>query len=168
MAVAYADRFCRRWWNTPKLRKWPGSTKQFTGSYAPETNKIVVPFQCNTVVNMNRHLQRLKRTQQKSSKKRTRLRASAFKERIVLDLSQFEDQKDKTFLEKIGKQAAMNAINENKALGIPVTFWENGQVVRRMPDGQVQPLQQSTARIEIAPGRKLKKGTIIHVRTSTH
>ena len=85
------------------------------------------------------------------------------------DLSQFEEQADKSFLQAIGIRAAANAVNENKAMGIPVTFWQNGQVVRRMPDGEVTPLQSSSAISEASEikGRQLKKGAILHVK-STH
>ena len=71
-----------------------------------------------------------------------------------------------TVFSEIGKLAATNAINENKALGIPVTFLQGEWVVRRMPDGSIERLE----RIPPASGKMreglLKKGTVLHVRKS--
>lgn len=84
------------------------------------------------------------------------------------DLSQYEDQMNTSFLEEVGRRAARNAVNENRAMGIPVTFLHNGWVVRRMPDGSIVKLSQVIQSIQSTPARKLKKGTVIHVRKASH
>lgn len=86
------------------------------------------------------------------------------------DLSEYEEGSDRSFLESIGIRAAHNAINENKALGIPITFWDNGKVVRRMPDGHIEPLSKqaiSPQKHTLKAGKILKKGTILHVHRTT-
>lgn len=93
-------------------------------------------------------------------KRRTRLAMTGF-----TDLSQYEEEKDKSFLEEVGKKAAKNAVNENKALGIPVTFLKDDWVVRRMPDGSIVKLKQVKLSGKLI---KLKKGTVIHVGRISH
>ena len=82
------------------------------------------------------------------------------------DLSDYEEKGDPSFLIEIGKTAATNAVNENIAMNIPVTFLENGWVVRRMPQGNVE----RVAKIINQPGairnRKLTKGTVLHVKNA--
>ncbi|MRG48744.1 hypothetical protein GFS24_26770 [Chitinophaga sp. SYP-B3965] len=66
-----------------------------------------------------------------------------------------------------GRRAATNAVNENRALGIPVTFTKDGWVVRRMPDGHIErikPIEGATGPIR---ERKLRKGMILHVKKAT-
>jgi len=76
---------------------------------------------------------------------------------------ELEEQGFESIFAAIGKRAATNAINENKALGIPVTFWQDGWVVRRMPDGSIERVQQATQLKE----KQFRKGTVLHVR-KTH
>lgn len=74
----------------------------------------------------------------------------------------------KAFIEAAGKRAATNAINENKALGIPVTFLKDGWVVRRMPDGHIEKIKQVQEAALPTRERKLRKGMILHVKKTTH
>ena len=83
-----------------------------------------------------------------------------------VDLSEFEDAVDRSFFIEVGKNAAKNAVNENKALRIPITFLLDGWIVRRMPTGELQKV------IEVKTGnriknRKIAKGTILHAKRST-
>ncbi len=73
-------------------------------------------------------------------------------------LSQFEERKDRQFFIKIGKTAAINAINENKALGIPVTFLDGDTVFEMGNAGKIA-IRQLTP----SQPRKYSKGTILHV-----
>jgi hypothetical protein len=96
----------------------------------------------------------------------SRYRKLPWKTRIQFytDLSQIEEQKDTHFLHLIGRQAAINALNENKALGIPVTFWQDGQVVTRHGDGSITIVQRSSHSSVHTPARRVfKKGTVIHI-----
>lgn len=76
-----------------------------------------------------------------------------------LDLSELEEDASEIFT-IVGKRAAINATNENKALGIPITFLRDNQVVTVHPSGE------TTVESELAqtPTRKYKKGTVLHVR----
>jgi hypothetical protein len=82
------------------------------------------------------------------------------------DLSDYEEKDDRTFFTEIGKQAAINAINENKAMNIPVTFMEDGWVVRRMPEGNIEKIVEIEPKAGIFRERKLTKGTVLHVKKS--
>ncbi|WP_217602393.1 hypothetical protein [Chitinophaga sp. GbtcB8] len=97
------------------------------------------------------------------SKIRHYFRLSAYKKLKEQDLSDLEEKGFEVMFANIGKRAATNAINENKALGIPVTFWQDGWVVRRMPDGSIERLQQAAQVRE----KQFRKGTVLHVR-KTH
>ncbi len=81
-----------------------------------------------------------------------------------VSLSQIEDLDDAGFLEKIAQNAAMNAINENKALNIPITVLENGWVVRKTATGETIKISKIPQQIDEKSERKLTKGTILHVK----
>jgi hypothetical protein len=77
------------------------------------------------------------------------------------DLSAIEDATDTSMLEKIGVRAAINAINENKALQLSLTYEKDGWVVREYADGHIEKIEQL-----IVPeiSSDFKKGTVLHVR----
>ena len=95
-----------------------------------------------------------------AGKIRRYFRLSASRKLRGQDLSELEENGFEAMFANIGRRAATNAINENKALGIPVTFWQDGWVVRRMPDGSIERLQQATQVRE----KQFRKGTVLHVR----
>ncbi|HVI44740.1 MAG TPA: hypothetical protein VM802_07715 [Chitinophaga sp.] len=73
-----------------------------------------------------------------------------------------EEQTDRSLLKEAGRRAAFNAINENKAMGIPITFLRDGWVVRKMPDDTIVKVKQIlTSDIKT---RDFKKGTVLHVK----
>lgn len=77
-------------------------------------------------------------------------------------LSYYEDHNNNSFLDKAGQEAAKNAINENKALGLPITYFKDGWVVREMADGKVEKIKK----VEETQVPKViipKKGITIHV-----
>ncbi|RYG04242.1 MAG: hypothetical protein EOO02_06570 [Chitinophagaceae bacterium] len=87
-----------------------------------------------------RFLSKLKksaRTNQARVRKYHELKGGPF----LQDLAALEDKRDRRFFEALGKRATQSAVGENKALGIPQTYWRDGQVVKSMPDGSVQVLQ---------------------------
>src|ERR1700755_800563 len=57
------------------------------------------------------------------------------------DLNKLEDHDFDVFFSVIGERAATNAINENKALGIPITYLKDDWVVREMPDGSIEQIE---------------------------
>lgn len=81
-------------------------------------------------------------------------------------LSDIEDRKDFLFWNKITRDAAVKAINENKALNIPVTVLEDGWIVRKFQDGTVVKVKK----IETGKGTNksygLTKGSILHVKSN--
>jgi len=80
------------------------------------------------------------------------------------DLSDFEENASHDFIVDVGRQAATNAINENKAMNIPVTFLKDGWVVRRMPKGNIEKVIKVDSQTGIVRQRKLTKGTVLHVK----
>jgi hypothetical protein len=81
-----------------------------------------------------------------------------------VDLSDFEETADRSFFLKVGNDAATNAVNENKALRIPITFFLDGWIVRRMPTGDIQRIiEVKSVRTK---NRRIAKGTILHVKRS--
>lgn len=82
-----------------------------------------------------------------------------------VDLSDYEEAPDRSFFIKIGLSAANNAVNENKAMRIPITFFLDGWIVRRMPSGQIEKVYEVTQG-KINKKRRIAKGTILHVSRS--
>ena len=89
----------------------------------------------------------------------------AFKEaQKSVDLNTYEEPISRAFFESIGRDAAINAINENKAMNLPVTFVKDGWVVREMPDGRQERISQiALISVDEYRQRNLTKGTVIHV-----
>jgi hypothetical protein len=77
------------------------------------------------------------------------------------NLGQLEEKADISFFIKIGKSAAHNAINENKAMGIAITYLDGNSVVKKQPDGAIQVKRQLTP----VAHRKFAKGTVLNVAT---
>lgn len=100
----------------------------------------------------------------KKSGNRFRLYQAIKQSRRNIDLSAYEEHLGRDFFAMVGRNAATNAINENKAMKLPVTLVKNGWVVREMPDGS----QERISEIHVIPSsefreRKLTKGAVIHV-----
>jgi hypothetical protein len=79
-------------------------------------------------------------------------------------LSEIEDSFAESFLIDIARTAAINAINENKALHIPITTIENGWVVKKMHDGKVERISKLVA-LAGPKNKALTKGSILHVKS---
>lgn len=81
-------------------------------------------------------------------------------------LSDIEDRKDFLFWNKVTQDAAVKAINENKAMNIPVTVLEDGWIVQKFQDGTVVKVKK----IETSKGTNksygLIKGSILHVKSN--
>lgn len=79
-------------------------------------------------------------------------------------LNDIEDSKDNTrILIQIGKNAAINAINENIAMDIPIIVVEDGWIVKKTADGKS--VKISPIKHEVSNRKKpLTKGTILHVK----
>jgi hypothetical protein len=81
-----------------------------------------------------------------------------------ISLSQVEDLNDRAFLTTIAKNAARNAINENRAMNIPVTVMENGWVVRKTAAGTTERIVKVDTLNTPKRERTLTKGTVLHVK----
>lgn len=95
-------------------------------------------------------------------------RARGFISYQYSDLSDIEEIKDRAFFEKIGKDAAANAVNENKAMHIPITFLQDDWIVRRMPSGMIEKIHQLKKDSGSYKNRKLTKGSVLHVKKATN
>lgn len=80
------------------------------------------------------------------------------------DLSAYEDSPGCEFFSIIGKRAATNAINENKALGLPWTYLKDNWVVREFPDGTVEKI----VAVDLSPLRKFEKKILLHVNRENY
>ncbi|RFM35043.1 hypothetical protein [Chitinophaga silvisoli] len=79
-------------------------------------------------------------------------------------LSEVEDINDRNFLAAIARAAAANAINENKAMNIPVTVIEDGWVVKKSIDGTVVKIAPVDRKPATVRTRVLTKGVVLHVK----
>jgi len=61
-------------------------------------------------------------------------------------------------LQAIGKEVGRRARAEAKALGLPLTFVENEQIIKEWPDGRRELLGT------VPPSRKVEKGTVYEVK----
>lgn len=62
-------------------------------------------------------------------------------------------------LKAIGKETGRRAIAEDKALGLPVTFVENDQIIKEFPDGRREVIGK------VPPSEKVKIGTVYEVKS---
>lgn len=60
-----------------------------------------------------------------------------------------------------GKKAALNAIRENKALGLSFTYNNGDKVVSESANGEIHELNTKPLRSSL----KIKKGTILYVKS---
>jgi len=82
----------------------------------------------------------------------------------VGEQTDYEEQAPPGFFDRIGRRAAANAINENRAMNLPVTRLRDGWVVREFPDGKLERISQiKVISNDIYRDRKLVKGATIHV-----
>lgn len=81
-------------------------------------------------------------------------------------LNDIEDMADKVYLIKMAREAAINAINENKAMNIPITVLEDGWIVRKKGDGSIEKIKEIYIKKATIKGRTLKKGEVLHVKSS--
>ncbi|BAV07978.1 hypothetical protein FLA_4010 [Filimonas lacunae] len=79
-------------------------------------------------------------------------------------LSEVEDKHDKQFFTEIARSAAANAINENKALNIPIVVAEDGWVVQKNSNGDVERLSKIEQHTTAINKRVFTKGTVLHVK----
>ena len=76
------------------------------------------------------------------------------------------DAKHTAMLIKAGHNAAANAIRVSKALGLPITYMEAGVIIQEMPDGVKNVISAAINNNKTAPAFSLKKGTVLHKKTS--
>jgi hypothetical protein len=76
------------------------------------------------------------------------------------------DYRQTAILIKIGKEGALNAIRESKALGLEITYMEKGVIVKEDANGvKVRISEPPTNRKKTqGKGSHIPKGTILHVR----
>lgn len=74
------------------------------------------------------------------------------------------DTKQTASLVRVGRLSAAKAIRESKALGLSITFIENGILYREFPDGKRVIVKNSVRRVRSKNSPKLKKGMIFHAK----
>jgi hypothetical protein len=84
----------------------------------------------------------------------------------ISSLNEIKDQNDLAFWNDVTRDAALKAINENKAMNIPVTMLENGWVVRKFKDGTIEKIKKIEKKASTAQTYSLTKGSILHVKSN--
>jgi hypothetical protein len=110
-----------------------------------------------------------KRNGRKMVTRKSRGKAQVSRRRANLSfssLNEIEDQNDLTFWNNVIRDAAFKAINENKAMGIPVTLLENGWVVRKFKDGTIERIKKIERKTSAGQSYSLTKGSILHVKSN--
>lgn len=76
------------------------------------------------------------------------------------------DYRQTALLIKIGKEGALNAIRESKALGLEITYMEKGVIVKEDANGVKVRISGPPANRKKAQGKgsHIPKGTILHER----
>ena len=76
------------------------------------------------------------------------------------------DYRQTAILIKIGKEGALNAIREAKALGLEITYMEKGVIVKEDANGVKVRISGPPTNRKKAQGKgsHIPKGTILHVR----
>jgi hypothetical protein len=99
------------------------------------------------------------------NKNRGKSQIPRYKIFISYSLNDIEDRDDLEFWNKVTRDAAFKAINENKAMDIPVTLLENGWVIRKFKDGTVEKIKKIEKRTLTGRSYRLTKGSILHVKS---
>jgi len=73
--------------------------------------------------------------------------------------------KEREQLKKIVKKASERAIRENKALGLPTTYLEDGKIIKEYANGTKEVLR---VKEKEQGSTTIKKGTILHVKKKTN
>lgn len=77
----------------------------------------------------------------------------------------FEELGGRSFWMAVGRSAAANAINENRAMNLPITLVRDGWVVRIMPDGRQERVSRIHTTVRTTTrNQRLTKGTVIDVK----
>jgi hypothetical protein len=110
-----------------------------------------------------------KRSGRKMVTKKSQGKTQITRHRVFISfssLNEIEDRNDLTFWNNVTRDAALKAINENKAMDIPVTLLENGWVVRKYKDGTVEKIKKLEKRTLTGQSYSLTKGSILHVKSN--
>lgn len=70
------------------------------------------------------------------------------------------DFKQRATLIKAGRNATTKAVRVSKALGLSITFMENGIMYKEFPNGDKEVVKPKSKRVV----QRLKKGLILHVK----
>jgi type IV secretory pathway ATPase VirB11/archaellum biosynthesis ATPase len=74
------------------------------------------------------------------------------------------DAKQTAALVKVGRKGAANAIRASKALGLPITYLENGHIVRELSNGDKEIVAKVSRPVITKSVVSYKKGMILHAK----
>ena len=76
------------------------------------------------------------------------------------------DARQTAALVKAGRMGAANAIRASRALGLPITYLQNGTIYEEYPDGSKKKIGSGSVkkRVSKKDGQILKKGMVLHAR----
>lgn len=76
------------------------------------------------------------------------------------------DARQTAALIKAGRTGSANAIRASRALGLPITYLQNGTIYEEYPDGSKKEIGSGLVkkRVSKKDGQILKKGMVLHAR----
>ncbi|HUZ59949.1 MAG TPA: hypothetical protein VMU83_14335 [Hanamia sp.] len=76
------------------------------------------------------------------------------------------DARQTAALIKAGRMGAANAIRASRALGLPITYLQNGTIYEEYPDGSKKKIESGLIKKGVSKkdGQILKKGMVLHAR----
>ena len=76
------------------------------------------------------------------------------------------DARQTASLVKAGRDGAAQAIRASRALGLPITYLQNGIIYKEYPDGSKEKIGSGAIkkRVRKETGQVLKKGMLLHAR----
>ncbi len=76
------------------------------------------------------------------------------------------DARQTAALVKAGRTGSANAIRASRALGLPITYLQNGTIYEEYPDGSKKEIGSGLVkkRVSKKDGQLLKKGMVLHAR----
>ncbi|MDP2388265.1 MAG: hypothetical protein Q8M29_17960 [Bacteroidota bacterium] len=103
----------------------------------------------------------VKKVRRNTSAKKT-VKKSSSKKNVIKSFRR--DPKQTASLIKVGKSSAAKAIRESKALGLSITFIENGILYKEQADGSREIVKNKEKRERSSNSLVIKKGMIFHAK----
>ena len=74
------------------------------------------------------------------------------------------DNRQTASLVQAGREGAAQAIRASRALGLPITYLQNGSLYKEFPDGTKEILKKAPVKSTSKKASQLKKGMILYAK----